>query len=241
MKQLAIVGLGTVLALIMIFLGLWQMQVFVDKGNRTVQDRAEQPPVALLDYVHADGTVGDIYGKRASVTGRYLPDRQLRIVADDGDVRLLTAFQLADGRILPIVRGQTTDPASAPPAPAGERTVTGLFLPGEGDSSTPVGPGELASVRTPLIAQQWPERILPGFLTLDADAARAQGLAHGEVSLPQGDGSFQNGGYALQWWVFAAFALGMSIKFAHDIGARERRRLEDEATTQLDDFAQPSA
>ena len=38
-----------------------------------------------------------------------------------------------------------------------------------------------------------------------------------------------NGSYALQWWLFAAFALGMSIKLAVDAGERERRRLDEDA------------
>ena len=46
------------------------------------------------------------------------------------------------------------------------------------------------------------------------------------MELPSGEGSLQNSGYALQWWVFAAFGLGMSIRFAHGLGVRERRRQE---------------
>jgi len=58
--------------------------------------------------------------------------------------------------------------------------------------------------------------------TLDAATATAQGLAPATVTLPSGEGSWRNSGYALQWWVFALFALGMSIRFAQTMGRRSR-------------------
>jgi len=228
-KQVLIVAVGAVVALVMCFLGLWQMQVFVDKGDRSVQARAEQPPVPLLENIRADGSVADIYGKRVTVSGRYLPSEQLLIPADDGSLRVLTAFEVADGRVVPIVRGETTDRASIQDAPAGERTETGLFLPGEGDADRAVASGEIGSVRMPLLAQRWPQRLTPGYVTLDAAGAADQGLTQGRVTLPHGDGSIQNGGYALQWWIFAAFGLGMSLKLAQSLGAKERAAREEAA------------
>ena len=232
-KQVLIVAVGAVLALVMVFLGLWQAQVFVDKGNRTVQARAEQAPVPLLDFVDQQGRVGDVYGKPVSVTGRYLPGHLVTIPDADGAVRVLTALELADGRVLPVVRG-VAPAASEPPAPpAGTVVQTGLFLPGEGDGEVAVGDAQMASVRMPLLAQRWTQQLVPGFVTLSAADAAAQGLAEASVTLPQGEGSLQNGGYALQWWVFAAFALGMSIKFASSVGAQERKTREDAARAEL--------
>ena len=232
-RQVLVVTLGAVAAVVMVFLGLWQMQVFVDEGNRTVQARAEQPPVPLLEQTSASAQLGDLYGKRVTVSGHYLADQQLYVPTGAG-VRVLTAFQLADGRVLPIVRGLAPDADAAGVPPTGERTETGLFLPGEGDaSSDAAGAGGLGSIRMPLLAQQWPQQLVPGFVTLTAEASAAHGLAVAPVDLPEGEGSFQNGGYALQWWVFSAFALGMSIKIAHGMGARERRALEDAAQAGL--------
>ena len=244
-KQALIVAFGTIVALVMVLLGLWQMQVFVDEGDRSVQARAEQPPVPLFDYVNPDGTVGDIYGRPVTLTGRYLPDQQVIVPAEDGTLRVLTAFQVADGRVVPVVRGATKDRALARPAPTGSRTETGLFLPGEGDDARPVGPGELSSVRTPLLAQRWPQRLAPGFVTLGESGSAAHGLSRAGLTLPHGDGSFQNGGYALQWWIFAAFGLGMSLKLAQSLGQRDRTARETAAQAELDaaaraEHAEPS-
>ena len=69
-RQGLVIGLGVVAAAVMTWLGLWQLQVFTDAGNASVQARAQQPAVPLLEHVAADGTVGDIYGKPVTVTGR---------------------------------------------------------------------------------------------------------------------------------------------------------------------------
>ena len=61
-------------------------------------------------------------------------------------------------------------------------------------------------------------------MTLNAEESSAQGMQQAPVSLPSGEGSARNSGYALQWWVFAAFALGMAIKLAHTLGVKQRNQ-----------------
>lgn len=207
------------MALAMLWLGLWQMQVFEDQGNRSAAARAAQPPVPLLDHVGADGAVGDVYGKQVTVSGSYLPGQTQLVVAEDHTVRVLEPLQVEDGRVVPVVRGAlgaAADPV--PSAPAGPQTVRGVFLPSEPGTDREMEEGMLGSVRLPLIAQRWPQHLLPGFVTLGADAALAQGLSPAQVDLPSGDGSWRNGGYALQWWVFAAFAVAITWRMARAIG-----------------------
>ncbi len=230
LKQVLIVLVGAVGALVMVFLGLWQMQVFVDKGNKTVADRAAQAAVPLEDHLASEASLADIYGKQVTVTGHYLADRQV-LIPTDGGYRVLAAFEVRDGRTLPVVRGVAADGGAITPPPAGQRTETGLFLPGEGNVldaqgvAVRVPEGQLASVRMPALAQEWPD-LVPGFITLGSEGAAQHGLHQAPVHLPTGEGSAQNSGYALQWWVFAAFGLGMAIKLAHGLGVRERKQRE---------------
>jgi len=220
-RQWLIGVIGTLLTLVMLWLGLWQMRVFEDKENESAAARAMQPAVPLLDFITPDGTVGDIYGKPASVTGHYLPDQQVRVTGEDGSVRVLSAFQVADGRVLAVVRGALpAGVASLPVPPVGELVQTGVFLPSEAGSGDAGTGTELPSVRLPLLAQYWPQQLLPGFITLGAADSTAQGLGPYTVALPSGDGSIQNIGYALQWWVFAAFAAFMTIRFVRALGRR---------------------
>jgi surfeit locus 1 family protein len=218
-RQWLIAIVGAVLTVAMLWLGLWQMRVFEDKENESAAARATQPAAPLLDFVAADGTVGDIYGKPASVTGHYLASQQARVLARDGTVRVLSAFELADGRVLPVVRGVLPNvTAPIPDPPTGELTQAGIFLPSEAGSGTADTGTQLGSVRLPVLAQFWPQQLLPGFITLPAEASAAQGLGTAVVALPTGSGSIQNIGYALQWWVFAAFAAFMTIRFVRALG-----------------------
>ncbi len=218
-RQWLIAVVGAVLTVTMLWLGLWQMRVFEDKENESAAARAGQAPVPLLDFVSADGTVGDIYGKPASVTGHYLPAQQVSVQGEDGTVRVVTAFQIADGRVLAVVRGTLAGPATAiPEPPSGELTQTGVFLPSEAGSGESDNGTQLGSVRLPLLAQYWPQQLLPGFITLGAADSAAQGLGTAVVALPSGSGSIQNIGYALQWWVFAAFGAFMTVRFIRALG-----------------------
>ncbi|MFT3860069.1 SURF1 family protein [Micropruina sp.] len=220
-RQALVIAVGVVAAAVMTWLGFWQLQVFTDQGNASVQARTQQSPVPLLGQVGADGTVGDIYGKPVTVQGHYLAGEQVLVLGEDGVVRVLSGFQLSDGRVLPIVRGTVAQGASAPPVPTGERTETGLFLPSEAAADHPLTTGyDLGSVRLAQLAQLWPKPLMPGFITLDASAATAQGLQPAAVTLPTGEGSWRNSGYALQWWVFALFGLGMSIRIAQSMATK---------------------
>ncbi len=221
-RQALVILAGVLVASVMTGLGLWQLQVFTDQGNASAQARAQQPAVPLLDFVARDGTVGDIYGKPVTVSGRYLPGQQERVLGADGVVRVLSALELADGRVLPVVRGTVAGGAAVPAEPGAARTETGIFMPSEppADHALPSG-CRLGSVRLPLLAQLWEQPLLPGFITLDAAASEGQGLSPATVKLPEGEGPWRNSGYALQWWVFALFALGMAWRVAHSMGRRE--------------------
>lgn len=212
-KQALVAVVGLAVAGVMLWLGLWQMQVFEDKETSSAQARAALAPVPLLDNVATDGTPGDVYGRQVSVTGVYLPDQQLLVTDETGGVRVLTALQVPDGRVLPVVRGAGVPGEQIPPPSSGPVEVVGVFLPSEPGTDSPTG-----SVRLPTLAQEWQQQLFPGFVTLNPELAAAQGLAPAAVSLPTGEGSWQNYGYALQWWVFAAFAIFMTIRFVRAIG-----------------------
>ncbi|MFT3835312.1 MAG: SURF1 family protein [Micropruina sp.] len=220
-KQTLVILAGVLVAAVMTWLGLWQLQVFTDQGNASAHARAQQAPVALLDFVAPNGTVGDIYGKPVTVSGHYLAGQQVLVLGPDGVVRVLSALQLSDGRVLPVVRGTVARGAEAGVAPSGERSEVGIFLPSEPGADHALARGyDLGSVRLPQLAQLWTEPLMPGFVTLSGEESARQGLSPATVTLPEGEGSWRNSGYALQWWVFALFGLGMSWRIAHSMGKR---------------------
>ncbi|HET7724437.1 MAG TPA: SURF1 family protein [Propionibacteriaceae bacterium] len=211
-----IVAVGVLAALVMGWLGLWQAQVFVDQG-KSAAAAVTGEPLRRLDASVTGDAIGGLWGHTVSVTGRYLPAQQVLVVGDDGTGRVVTAFQLADGRVVAVARGVGT--GSEPP-PGGEVTQTGVFLPTEASSDRSVPPGTYGSVRLQALAQVWPQQVVPGYVTLNPDEAAAQGLTAAPVVLPTLEGKERNAGYALQWWAFAAFALVMSVLVARNYRRR---------------------
>lgn len=218
LKQVLVGVVGFALVAVMLWLGLWQMRVFEDSETRSAAARAALPPVPLLENVAADGTLtGDVYGRQVTVKGHYIAGQELVVPSARGP-RVLTAFEVADGRVVPVVRGLQPASGAAPAPAAGETSVSGVFLPSEPEAATPSETG-MGSLRLARLAQLWPQQLLPGFVTVNPDLATAAGLEPAVPELPtQEDGPWRNAGYALQWWVFAGFAGFMTVRFVKALG-----------------------
>ncbi|MGD7732415.1 SURF1 family protein [Propionibacteriaceae bacterium G57] len=233
-KQAAVMLLGLVVAGLMVFLGLWQASTFRTQGQEATQERAKIAAVALP--AGAGDQIGALYGRQVTVTGEYLPEYQYYI-GEKPPLRVVTAFRTTTGQVVPVVRGEVAEGETATPVPSGVQTQTGLLMPSEKDlTSTPtVGlpTPVMVQVKLESLAQQWPTPLLNGFVTLNEADARDQQLTPATVVLPDGSGSQRNAGYALQWWIFAAFALVMCAVRARQFGknaakeaARKARGLE---------------
>lgn len=219
-RQGGIVFLGFLLAAIMVGLGLWQLGVYNQQGEQQARARAAQPPVALESVARPGQQVtADAYARQVRFTGSYDQRLQTLVSAGSGNrYRVLTALRLPGGGILPVVRGMVTG-HKAPPAPAGQITGTGILMPSEGTQSNGAGPSDQpTAVVLPSLAQQWNGLLINGFATLNPAESREQSLQPVTVALPSSHGRLRNGFYALQWWVFAAFAIWMGIRMARDWG-----------------------
>ncbi|SDB97685.1 Cytochrome oxidase assembly protein ShyY1 [Raineyella antarctica] len=228
-QQLLLVIIGTTLAGIMIMLGLWQMQVFENQGQDSAIARMNEPAVPLSSVASPGAEITDGYGRTVTFEGTYQPQEQLLIpvAQEPGTYRVLTPLKTADGALIPVVRGETT--GTQPPAPpAGSLTQSGVLLASDGSVDANLPDGQIGSVYLPVLVQRWQDPMIAGYVTLPQQQATAQGLQPATPHLPSGRGSGQNFGYALQWWVFAAAALGFSIYLAGHIGrAADRRRLAE--------------
>ena len=221
-KRLLILLVGVLAAATMFGLGLWQASTVRTQGAEANRARAQQPPVDLPDQAQGD-QVAALYGRQVTVTGEYLPDRWY-FVGDKYPLRVVWAFKTSSGQVVPVVRGEvgpgkatpSTKKHTPPPPPTGTVRQTGLMMPSEKDPRYGI-PGQdlptrrLDTVKLETLAQQWPGPLTNGFVSLGASDATAQGLTPATVTLPEGEGSARNAGYALQWWVFGAFALVMTF------------------------------
>ncbi len=200
-KRLAIVGIGVLVAAAMLWLGLWQMQVFSDEAAADSKARAELPALSLDELLRTE-TIANEYGRSVYASGS-LSDLRARVAGPDVDGTLL-GINLASGEVLPVLVGPCEEPDS------GIDLVSGVLLFSQDRAQATAG-ADLGSVRLPQLAQLWPADLTP------EASAEALGCPSVEPSLPTGGGPWRNAGYALQWWVFAAFALGMSILISRRI------------------------
>jgi hypothetical protein len=96
----------------------------------------------------------------------------------------------------------------------------GVLLPSE-DNAPPSTTDQLNAVRLPALAQRWPGQLVNGFVTLSAADAAAQGIEPAPLNLPEAEGRLRNAAYALQWWVFGAFAVALAVRMARDLRLRD--------------------
>jgi cytochrome oxidase assembly protein ShyY1 len=95
----------------------------------------------------------------------------------------------------------------APAAPSGQVTVVGRVAPPEG-RPRPVGhldgALEVRRIVPAQLAAELPYPLFGSYLLLDAGQPGSDGVA--EVPSPR-ENAWQNAGYTVQWWLFAALTL----------------------------------
>ena len=203
----------------MVVAGVWQLQVYQRQGAEAAAAPGRRGGGAAVL-----GGAGRVPGGRrlradGHDRGTYEAEHQVLVpVAERPDTfRVVTLLRLDNGDALAVVRGVVTDPCRRrragraldqagvlcrrrrrPRRPAAE--IASVRIAAAGPAS---GPGRWSTVR----------HAGPG-------DARAQGLEPAEVALPEGRGRLRNAAYAMQWWLFAAFTVVMSVRIARDVGRR---------------------
>ena len=234
-KQTLAILASLVVAGVMLLLGLWQMSSYEESTRDVSAERAAQAPVPLADQVSADGAVADVYARRVTLSGTYLPDYQALVGIDNGGkpcrgssgdavncalLRVTTAFRMSDDRVIAVVRGAVEPGSTAPTPPSGTQDIVGVFLaPDKSADASPYG-ADLATLRVQELVQTWPSPLVGGYVTLPAEDSAAQGLAEAPLLLPEAEGSPTHRGYALQWWVFAAGAVAFGVYTARGFAKR---------------------
>ena len=222
-KQTLVIALGIGLAAIMVALGFWQLEVYHRQGAAAAARQASAPPVPLSSVARAGAPATEGYGRPVVFEGTYDPALQLLVPEEDGtsQFRVLSGLRQADGSVVAVVRGVVSEP-TAPRPPTGPVQQVGVLMPTEEHvPKTDLPSGQIASVRLPALAQQWPGPMIDGFVTLSSADATSQGLTVALLQLPEAPGRFRNVAYVGQWWLFAAFVLFMAFRMTRDIGLRE--------------------
>ncbi|HET7660047.1 MAG TPA: SURF1 family protein [Oryzihumus sp.] len=236
-RWLGLLALVVVVMVTFTMLGLWQLNVARDKGRAEAVKAAPKRPVAALTTVvrpqaqfPADGS-----GRRVTATGRYDAAGQVLVTPRLLDGRrgywVVTPLVVdGTGARLAVVRGFVTDPAAATRPPAtGPVTVTGSLAPAESpsDVGAALPDGQLGSVDLAHLVNRWGGQIYNAFVFATAErpdvTTGTAGIVRVPPPPPAGGGlALRNAGYAVQWWVFALFALYMWWRMVRDEHTREQ-------------------
>jgi len=194
--------------------------------------RAEQSASPASSPTGADGgsptSLDDVYspgepvpvasvGDRIRVVGEYRSVDQLLVPQRELDDQLgywvVTPLEMDDGSIIPVVRGWTAEPSATADAPTGKVVVIGVLEASESQAQRGGLPellpvGQVGAVSSAELLSLWEGDLYQGFVLLDDQRPRSTLAAVPPAELAADSGwSWQNLAYAIQWWLFAAFAV----------------------------------
>ncbi|MBM9432980.1 SURF1 family protein [Flaviflexus equikiangi] len=227
-------------------LGYWQMERATSRGAERIaaehEERLTSPALSLADVLPLQTTMtAEEYAQPVYVTGTFAPE-QLRVLdraidGQDADLvlaRLIITEGPEAGGNVPIVRGWVRAGEDLPQVPAGEVTVFGYLADPE-DSIGGLTSETALSISPAELVNEWGGPILSGYLVEygmneGADTASPpadDGVAHVPPPRPVEEGGFnlQNAAYAVEWVIFAGFALFIWFRV---LRARVTRSREDE-------------
>jgi cytochrome oxidase assembly protein ShyY1 len=245
--------LMTALAVIMVFLGLWQLDRFHLRAgiNDRIDAGSTAAPVPLAQVLAGPADTAGAVGPapsdaltwaRVTVTGTYDPAHQIlarsRTSGDNVGFEILTPLVLPNGTAVVIDRGwvpPTTSNASAPPAipptPTGTVTVVGRIHAPESSGSVPepfAGTVAVRRIAPDKLAGVAGHPLYGAYVTLDSQTPPAD-----PVFVPiaaDHENSAMNAGYVVQWWMFAVLTLfGFGyLAFRQARPASDESRFDDE-------------
>ncbi|NKX53698.1 SURF1 family protein [Arthrobacter mobilis] len=148
--------------------------------------------------------------------------------------------QAGEQVMIPVVRGWVASPGDAAPAPAGRADVVGRLLPTEAPEAGPAAPGQVATLSAAQLINLWDMPGYSGFVAgiqLGLDGAAPDAGTAGTKMVPVTVGpqpqetpvNWLNIFYAVEWIVFAGFAVFLWWRLVADDYRRQQEALEDAA------------
>ncbi len=223
--------LALLLAIVWAFvqLGTWQIGVSSNEAARErAAEQAARPTEPLGQVMEPHQAFpDDAAGLSVTAEGGYAAQHQFlvpdRLLEGELGYWVVTPVRTSstDGpALLPVVRGFVTDPADADRPDDTPVQVTGTLAPSESPAEGGPWPeGQRGSIDSADLVNDWDEPLFTGFLFLveeepaltSAEVVRVPPPVFGESGIV-----WRNFGYGLQWFVFAAFAVYMYLRFLRE-------------------------
>ncbi|WP_332641614.1 SURF1 family protein [Aeromicrobium sp.] len=199
-----------------VVMGLWQLGIYDSRQEHERADSQTVPRVALDGLWGADDPFESRLNQRpVTIEGEFAPaDEQMwvagKVQGGRTGVWLLSPV-IVDDAAIAVVRGWAPAATEFPEVPAGDVTIEAVLQAGEGGGA-PFDPTtrEIGAVRIPALTNELPYDLYSGFaISTTADVAGGLALAEPPAKDVPWTTGLRNLAYALQWWVFGAFALFM--------------------------------
>jgi cytochrome oxidase assembly protein ShyY1 len=220
-------------------LGLWQLNVAQDQGRAEALAQAQAAEAANLDAIISphEAFPADGSGRAVIARGTYAADGRLLVGPRRLDGRsgwwVVVPFVVEEtGARIAVVRGFVGDPTTPADTPQGQVELRGTLAPGESPAEAPQGlpvrPQEaLGSIDLAVLVNRWPGELYNAFVFATGEQSGGQPVAlqPGLLRVPPpevtGGLKWRNAAYALQWWIFAAFAAYMWFRMVRDDAERQ--------------------
>ena len=234
-------------------LGAWQLDRAHERAQlASAQEKAEReaggPQPLSTVLLPQEAFSGNAVGSAVIVSGTYEPDDQRYVPNRTVDGRagylVLTAMRVSDdgsagaswaglsgAPLLPVVRGwaATLEEARAATPPSGTVSLTGYVQASEAAGSDPGADGTIEMISSAQLLSVWGGPIYGGYAVVaTSDPAQAGGLTLlPRPTIEGGDGlNIQNLFYAIEWWIFAGFAVALWLRMVRDESRGGRDPLE---------------
>jgi cytochrome oxidase assembly protein ShyY1 len=237
-RWLGLLALLVVVLVAFTMLGLWQLSIARDDARKDAVAAAPYQSAVPVDEVLAPHSPfpAEGSGRPVTATGTYDASGQV-LVADrrlDGVPGWWVITPLvvdASTARLAVLRGFVPSASGRGPAPVdvGKVTVTGTLAPGESPASSgaDLPPGQLGSVDLARLVNVWPGSVYNAFVFVTDESPDASPGLQRVPPPPVPTGfTLRNAAYALQWWVFGAFAAWMWWRMVRDDYRRDRAGVE---------------
>lgn len=210
-------------------LGVWQLDAWQARRADAQRDLTTAQPVPLRSVMGPDSSFpGESLGRPVELSGRWVPQSTMYVSDRQEGGRtgywVVTPVRV-DGTAsaMPVVRGWA--PRASAPSVAGSVRLTGWLQPGEGSGLVDRDPDDdvIPEMRIASLVQHVPMDLYGGFVI---DSSAGSGLAQVDPTDAPPVGSttaLRNLLYAIEWWIFALFALVVWWRWCRDTLHPERR------------------
>jgi surfeit locus 1 family protein len=213
-----LVALGLLIASIVacIFLGLWQWD---RTSNILDAERAANAQPAPITEVVMGAELDDAsIGRPVIASGNYRNESTIsgRLLGDQTGVWVVSELVMPDGSSIAVVRGWSPN-AQEITTVSEPVQIAGIVHPDENFyADAAIDEASLVTISSSSLEQVWGVDLLPGFLVLTEQVPEPIGYPEpvpptvqtGDVPFP-----LQNFFYAIQWWLFAIFAVVVYLRW----------------------------